>query len=563
MTTTVDWTGSMTVHTKAPAAEPPQLGEFTSDGATLKALLTQLVGPERVRDDPSARRLHSQDIWSEAPHTVELIVAPTTLDELSLVVGAVSAAGYAIAPRGGGMSYTSAYIPQSDRTVSLDLSAMDKVLEVRADDMTVTVQAGCTWAALDAALKPLGLRTPFWGPMSGLTSTVGGGLSQLNAMFGAGHYGTSSESVVGLTVVLSDGRLVRTGARGPDDSAPFYRHYGPDLAGLFCGDAGVFGVKAEITLRLMRRPPHEGYASFSFDSGAALLSAMAEMARAGIASEMCAFDPGLARVRMKRASLAADVKVLGSVIAKEKSLARGLFSAAKIAMGGRNFVDEGDYSLHVVCEGRSEAGVKTDLEAAVQIAAAAGGAEIENTIAKVIRAQPFPPLNSILGPAGERWAPVHGVVALSKAQALFEEIEALFAEMKPDFDREGVYVGYLFTSVSTNALIVEPVFYWPEARHAVIEAAMEPQHLARLPVLAANAQATATVAQARRGVIDICARFGCAHFQIGRSYPYFESRDETSRALLAAIKAVVDPAGAMNPAGLGMESGPRGSADAP
>ena len=62
--------------------------------------------------------------------------------------------------------------------------------------------------------------------MSGLSSTIGGGISQLNAMLGAGHYGTSSESVVALTVVLADGSILRTGARGPDGDTPFYRHYG-------------------------------------------------------------------------------------------------------------------------------------------------------------------------------------------------------------------------------------------------------------------------------------------------------------------------------------------------
>ena len=87
-------------------------------------------------------------------------------------------------------------------------------------------------------------------------------------MLGAGHYGTSSESVVALTVVLADGSILRTGARGPDGDTPFYRHYGPDLTGLFCGDSGVFGVKAEIVLRLIKNPPaHEGYASFSFATG--------------------------------------------------------------------------------------------------------------------------------------------------------------------------------------------------------------------------------------------------------------------------------------------------------
>jgi FAD/FMN-containing dehydrogenase len=421
--------------------------------------------------------------------------------------------------------------------------------------MTVTVEAGCTWSALDAALAPLGLRTPFWGPMSGLVSTVGGGLSNLNAMFGAGHYDTSSASVIALTVVLADGQVLRTGARGEGGSKPFYRHYGPDLAGLFCGDAGTFAIKAEITVRLMRRPAHEGYVSFAFASGAELLSAMAEIARAGLACEMCAFDPGLTKVRMKRASLAADVKVLGAVIAKEKSLGKGLMSAAKIAMGGRNFIEAEEYSVHVICEGRSKMGVAEDLDAARAIAKTRGGHEIENTIAKVIRANPFPPLNSILGPEGERWAPVHGIVSLSQAPALFAKIETAFAALAPAFERMGVYVGYLFTSLSTNALIIEPVFYWPESRHALIDATVESEHLARLPVLPDNPEATALVAEARRQVIEICTRLGCGHFQIGRAYPYKASRDDASWSLLKTLKTTLDPKGALNPGGLGFVTG--------
>jgi FAD/FMN-containing dehydrogenase len=528
-------------------ASPPRQG--------LSARLTQIVGAEAVSDDLARRQLHSQDIWSASPETVELVVAPKSLEELSQVVASATAAGYAIAPRGGGMSYTSAYIPTRARTVSLDLSQIDRILDINAEDMTVTVEPGCTWAALDAALAPKGLRTPFWGPMSGLTSTIGGGLSQLNAMFGAGHYGTSSESVIALTVVLSDGRILKTGARGEGSEKPFYRNYGPDLAGLFCGDAGVFGIKAQITLRLMRRPAHTGCVSFAFATGEALLAAMAEVARAGLASEMCAFDPGLTKVRMKRASLAADVKVLGQVIAAEKSMAKGLMSAAKIAMGGRQFIEAEEYSVHIICEGRSKTGVAEDVEAVRAIAKAGGGREIENTIAKVIRANPFPPLNSILGPEGERWAPVHGVVSLSAAPKLFAEIEAIFDDMAPAFQAEGVYCGYLFTSLSTNALIIEPVFYWPEAHNPLIASTVEPEHLARLPVLPANPKATAVVVEARQRVIALCAQMGCGHFQIGRSYAYLQSRDSASAELLATLKATLDPAGALNPGGLGLSAG--------
>jgi FAD/FMN-containing dehydrogenase len=521
--------------------------------AAMKTSLAAIVGAAQVHDDAARRDLFSQDIWSHGTHTVPLVVAPASVEELSKVVAAATRAGWSIAPRGGGMSYTSGYVPATANTLALDLGHLNRIVTIRADDMTVTVEAGCTWAALHEALSKLGLRTPFWGAMSGLMSTVGGGLSQLNAMFGAGHYGTTSESVVALTVVLADGRVLRTGARGADGNSPFYRHYGPDLAGLFCGDCGVFGVKAEITLRLIRTPAHEAYASFAFKTGRELIAAMAEIARAGVASETCAFDPGLTRVRMQRSSLGSDLKTLGAVVGKQKSLVKGLVEAGRIALAGRDFIEDETYPLHVISEGRCAAAAEDDIAQVRRIALAAGGAEIENSIAKIIRAQPFPPLNSVLGPRGERWVPVHGVAPLSAAAQVFEDCEAVLHGMSAEFEREGVSTAYLFTHLSTNALIVEPVFYWPEERQAIHVAAMEPEHVAKLPVLAANAKATAVVTEARARLNAVFLRHGCGHFQIGRAYPYRESRDAASWQLIEAVKAAVDANGALNPGVLGLD----------
>jgi FAD/FMN-containing dehydrogenase len=525
----------------------------------LELALGAIVGSAHVRADAASLDLHGADIFSRGAADPVLIVAPGSVDELSRALAAITHAGFNVAPRGAGMSYTGGYVASLPNTVSLDMSRMNRVVAVRPDDMVVTVEGGCTWVALNAALAPLGLRTPFWGPMSGLVSTIGGGLSQLNAMFGAGHYGTSSESVVALTVVLGDGRVLRTGAQRPGDAGgaglPFFRHYGPDLAGLFCGDCGVFGVKAEVTLRLMRAPAHEGYASFSFPTGEAMLRALGEVARAGLASESCGFDPGLTRVRMKRASLAGDVKTLGAVAAREKSFVAGAMAALRVVRGGRSFIPEDGYPLHLVFEGRSAAGVAQDVAEARRIALAAGGQEIENTIARVIRAQPFPPLNSVLGPEGERWAPIHGHAALSQAPAVFTAIQAVFAGLAPRFEAAGISTGYLFTHLETNAITIEPVFYWPEERFAVHAVAAEPAHLARLPVLPANPDATAVVMEARRQVLEVFTRFGCAHFQIGRTYPYRQSLDAASWGLVEAFKSYVDPDGALNPGVLGLDPG--------
>ncbi len=519
--------------------------------AELAEVLGRIVGAQNVHLDETRRRLHSQDIWQQAGAVVALVVAPCSTDETAQIVRAIHESGFAIAPRGAGMSYTGGYVPAGERTVSLDMSRMNSILRVSRDDMVVTVQAGVTWKALGEALAPLGLRTPFWGPMSGLKSTIGGGVSQLNAMFGAGQYGTSSESLVALSVVLADGRVLRTGARGADGDTPFYRHFGPDLAGLFCGDCGVFGVKTEITLRLMAAPPHEDHASFSFPTGGSLLHAMAAIARAGIACETCAFDPGLTSVRLARASLSADVKTLGAVISKEKSIAHGLFAAAKMALGGRKFVEADEYPLHVVCEGRSAAGVRADMAALRRLAVAEGGVEIANTIAKVIRAMPFPEMNSMVGPTGEAWVPIHGVVSLSSAPRILAEIHAVYAELAAAHAAAGVKTGFLFTTMSSNAIIIEPVFFWPEGWRDIHAAAITPAHLARLTQRPPNPQAREVVMQTRRAVLAIFARHGAGHFQIGRTYPYRESRDAASIGLLDAIKHFADPSVQLNPGVLG------------
>ncbi len=523
--------------------------------ADLRATFEGIVGAANVTSDQERLRLFSEDVWIASRHVAMLIVAPATTGELAQVVAAANEAGVAIAPRGAGMSYTEAYIPATDDTICIDTTRMNKVLKVSPEDMTVTVQAGCSWLDLNAALKPHGLRTPFWGPMSGIYSTIGGGLSMLNAMFGAGHYGTSSESVIALTMVLADGRVLRTGARGPDGDTPFYRHFGPDLAGLFCGDSGTLGLKAEVTLRLIRTPQHEMSASFSFKTGPLMLEALGEMAREGIAAETCGFDPGLTKVRMKRMGMASDVKTLGKVITKEKSIGKGLLAAAKIAIGGRNFIPEEEYPLHITAEGRCKEAVAHDITRAREIAARFDGVEIENTVAKVIRAMPFPAPNSILGPEGESWIPVHGQFSLSTAPAAFAEIRAYFDEMQETYERLGIHNGFLISSMSTNAIIIEPVFFWPEGYRPIHEAMIEPEHMKRLKQLGAHPEATALVTAGREKVKEIARKYGSGHFQIGRSYAYRDRMDEAFLDVLDAVKNTVDPKGLFNPGGLGFPQG--------
>ncbi|MDJ0653911.1 MAG: FAD-binding oxidoreductase [Xanthomonadales bacterium] len=517
--------------------------------AFLAEHLRTIVGPEQVLTDPDQCALYGADIYSRG-ESPSLVVQPRSTTELAAAVTALSSAGVPVIGRGGGMSYTSGYAPSRAGCAMLDLGQMNRVLEINTEDMYVTVECGCTWHELHEALKGSGLRTPFWGTLSGITATVGGGLSQNGIFWGSGQFGFAVDSVLGLEVVLADGSVVRTGAGAQVNGSPFSRHYGPDLTGLFTSDAGALGVKATATLKLIPELPVHRFASFDFENHAELISAMSRISREGLAMECFAFDPFLQSQRMQRESLAKDVKALAGVMKASGSLAGALREGARVALAGRGYMGDVQWSLHLVVEERSEQGADAALARIREICAA--GREIENSIPKILRANPFTPLNNVLGPAGERWAPVHTLVPHSRAREVTESVQALFDTHAEAIETHGVGVGFLLATVSTHVFVVEPVFFWPDERFAIHEQTVEPAVLARLPKLEANPAARELVASLRGEMVDLFSRQGGIHMQIGRSYPYLRDLDPATRALVEALKQAMDPEGTMNPGSLGL-----------
>lgn len=515
--------------------------------------LKQAVGSDNFSDDEALRELFSQDIWSKG-ETADYVISPENTAQLSETIKIASRHKVKLNPRGGGKSYTKGYTPSKERTGIIDFSKMDQILEINKEDMFVTVQAGCTWKTLYEALKPLGLRTPFWGPLSGFSSTIGGGLSNNNAFFGSGTFGPSTDSVTCLTVVMADGTIVKTGTSGMKNGKPFWRQYGPDLTGLFLSDAGALAYKAEATLRLMPMPKTEGSLSFEYDDSRGWVEALAEMGRLGLACELFGFDPNLQAVRMTRASLASDVKSLSNVITKQKGgLLKGLKEGAKVALAGRSYMDDVAFSIHAITEGHSAAEVDAKLSTLKAIAEKHGGKEIENSIPKIIRANPFTPLNNILGPQGERWVPIHGIVPMGDGASCLSDIEALFESLKDDLEKYNVTTGYLLTTLSTNGFLIEPVFIWPEEIWPIHEQTVEPSVLKRVKRFDRNPDATAFVETARQGILDIFAKYGAAHFQIGRTYRYQENSQAPSWELLDGIKSLLDPNRTINSGALGLD----------
>lgn len=486
---------------------------------------------------------YAQDVHSEGPPPAA-VFRPAGIDELAAGVREAARRGLVLVPRGGGMSYTRGYVAPDAGALIVDLGRMDRILDVDETDMTVTVEAGCTWAALYERLRPRGLRTPLWGTLSGLKATVGGGMSQ-NGVFWGARQGSIAASALSFTVVLADGRVVETGSG-------FLRPSGPDVTGLFAADAGAFGIKAHITLPLVPEAEAFAYGSFAFDSADAILAAMSGIARAGLAAECFGFDPFLQAQRMKRDSLAADAKALIGMMKAQGGLLKGLREGARVVAAGRTFLGDAGYSAHIVCEGRSAAAAEDDLARAEAIAVRAGGRVVENTIPKVLRANPFPPVNSMLGPAGERWVPVHGIVRHSMAAATLAALDELYAEHREEMTRLGIGAGTMLLTLGTTGFLIEPVFYFPDRWGELHRRAVEPAHLARLEEGPASPEARALVDRLRAGAIDLFGRGGGAHFQLGRTYPLRERIDPAAWEMLGAVKNTVDPEGRMNPGVLGL-----------
>lgn len=518
----------------------------------LRERLSQCLGSDGVVTDRDELNYFSQDVFSSADHQTCAVLVPKTVEALAGAVAAATDAGFAVFPRGGGMSYTGGYLPSVERAVSIDTRAMNRILEVNLEDMYITVECGCSWRDIHEALAGTGVRSPFWGTLSGIKATVGGGLSQNSIFHGSGVHGSAADSVIGLKVVLADGTIVETGSGAVEGGSSFFRHYGPDLTGLFVGDAGALGIKAEVTLRLIADPSARRQLSFNFADHASWLGGLSAVSRQGLASECYGFDPFLQLQAMKRADMAQGLQSVIKLMKQSDSIGRALIEGSKVALAGKRFMKGLDFSLHVSTEQLNEQAA-SDAEAQIRgVLEGAGGTEIENTIPKIVRADPFPPTNSIIGPDGERWAPVHGILPHSRAVETFEEIEGVLRYHGDEIERFRIGTGYLVTTIGASAMVIEPVFFWPDALDEMQRRNVDGSVLKKVKGFPEDVEARAAVQTIRAAMIDVFAGQGAVHLQIGKTYPYRQGLKPESFALIEEIKKIVDPRGLVNPGALGL-----------
>ena len=350
--------------------------------------LCDVIGTDSVITDNKEREYFSMDVF-DIDEVADLVIQPSSKDQISDALKILSKSDYEIIPRGGGMSYTGGYTPSTKRSAIIDTSLLNQIIEINPDDMYITVEAGCTWKKIYEALKPMGLRLPFLERIRVLWQLLGAGYP-MEHFFGTGKYGSAADNVLGMEIIIADGTLIKTGQNAFADAKPHHRTYGPDTTGLFCHDAGSLGIKVQATFPLIYWPKCLGYLSFAYKSLDDAVAALSSISKSGLTEECYVLDPSSAG-NLTDVSNVDGAKSVIKVLKEQSSLIEGFKEAFKMAFTGRDVIPEDAYSLHMVISNHSQDALRYDLKEAKLIAQKDNGESIPNTVPKATRADPFPP----------------------------------------------------------------------------------------------------------------------------------------------------------------------------
>jgi glycolate oxidase subunit GlcD len=244
-----------------------------SDASALIRDLRAIVGAEACLAREGELFAYECDGLTLEPRRPLAVVLPSTTQEVVAVVCACRAHGVAFVPRGAGTGLSGGAQPV-ERSVLIECSRMNRVLEVDAENRLAVVQPGVVNAALSTEVAPLGL---FYAPdpSSQQACTIGGNVAENSGGPHTLKYGTTTNHVLALEMVLPDGEVVRFGNRVGES-------VGYDLVGAIVGSEGTLGIVTEVTVRLTPIPAAVETMLAIFDDVVAACRAVGRVIRSGV-----------------------------------------------------------------------------------------------------------------------------------------------------------------------------------------------------------------------------------------------------------------------------------------
>ena len=234
--------------------------------------LARLLGVDAVSVDPATLAIHATDKWF-ASHEPDAVVFPRSTDDVSKLLRFAHRHGIPVTPRGAGVGYVGGCVP-AHGGIALSVARMSRIKEINFADAVAIVEPGVITGVLQAEARKHKLFYPP-DPASLKECSLGGNIATNAGGPRCLKYGVTRHYVLGLEVVLADGRVLRTGGRTHKNKTGF------DLIGMFVGSEGLLGVVTEATLRLLPLPPARATLSTSFRTFRQAANAVKQIFTAG------------------------------------------------------------------------------------------------------------------------------------------------------------------------------------------------------------------------------------------------------------------------------------------